>query len=524
MTKHGVSVLIIDDERERTEIYRDFFARLSADSKLYYSVSPLVPESPSEALSILDSRDPCLVILDVVLTGEWLTNSSLIYSRIRALGYPIVLLSGRFEEQGADHKATSVLAELKSIPKLGFLPYTSSIRSHVRSVAGTEVERLPDDTLGMWNYMLAEALGHATNWSPAREGEVGFLHITDTHFGPDVAPDYLNVFAIGNGAHDHNGSLLHADVVLWTGDITDNGYPHEFELAFQFARDLQEADFVTKPCLFSIAPGNHDCCWPLALSSRLQRIEKPAKRGNKAQDTNSGNWEWQLSDSTVNEELWSFSLTPYQRFYSQLIGESIDRKTFNWRPHWKQIGFAILELPIEGHLVLNRKNQDPMPSPFVSDQDFKSTTNQALAEISKSHLDPSVCILVLIHGRDPDDQQNTGRWNDFLVQLGRMGNPLIVLGGHEHLNDHAYNANRLTVIGSPFDSSKVESGRTLPSVRFMKLSNLLQTKLTCDITSLEKYAGDGNATEWRQGAFRRFEINPVNRHWQDMTNTKSSAS
>lgn len=330
-------------------------------------------------------------------------------------------------------------------------------------------------------------------------------------------PGLYRVAIGGTVPQDGRGSVLHADVVLWTGDITDHGYPHEFDLALQFAEDLKKATFITKPCLFSIAPGNHDCCWPLALASRLKTANKAAPMEEKFATGTSDEWEWTLTDTTVNEELWRFSLAPFQQFYSKLIDELSLNKGFNWRPHWKHIGFAILELPIEGYLVPNRKNQSPQPQPFISEQEFKDTTNRALAEVEGSSLEKTVCIFVLIHGRDPDDQQNAQRWNDLLNQLGKKGNPLIVLGGHEHLSDHSYHRNRLTLIGAPFDAIKVESGRTLPSVRFLKLYNLMANNLTCDITRLEKSAGDEKTTNWTQAEVRRYEINTANGHWQDMT-------
>ena len=180
--------------------------------------------------------------------------------------------------------------------------------------------------------------------------------------------------------------------------------------------------------------------------------------------------------------------------------------------------FAILELPIEAYLIPNSKRQMPQTKPFISGDEFKRVTNSALAAIRDSNLERDVCIIILIHGRDPDDRQNASRWNNLLTQIESQGNPLIVLGGHEHLTDHALQKNRLTVIGAPFDESKVEHGLTLPSVRFLRLYGLPKNNLTCDITRLEKSVGDGGAAQWKQAGLRRFEINPKNGHWQDMSN------
>ena len=323
MSKCPVRVLIVDDESERKEIYDDFFGRLSTQLKSY-SITPLIPQSPSEALFHLDSRAPCLVILDLVLTGEWRTQASLIYSRIRDLGFPIVLLSGRLEERGSDRDATAVLAQLKAIPKLGFVPYATSIRSHCRTLVGARNEDpLPDDTLGMWHFMIAEALGHSVSWNPAREDEISFLHITDTHFGHDITPDYMNVVAMQTGVESRAvaSNNIYADFVLWTGDITDHGYPREFDLALQFAKDLRQANFLTDPCLFSITPGNHDCCWPLALSSRLEMQSTSEQHDGSSPTGAANNWEWRLTNTTVNSELWRFSLLPFHRFYEELVGE-----------------------------------------------------------------------------------------------------------------------------------------------------------------------------------------------------------
>lgn len=526
MNKPEVEILIVDDDRNRDEIYKLFFEGLSATLESSHIIHPLLPKTPAEAHSILRSRRPCLVVLDMVLEGNWGESAVMTYQIIKDQRYAVALVSNNFNDAKTGVNTTSVLMALASVPKLGFLPYTASIEKYfVNSLGKIEVpDAISHDTVLVWNCMLAEALGHDRHWRPAVEGEVTFLHLTDTHFGA-VQPDYLNVVAMKNGARD---TKLHADYMLWTGDITEHGYPSEFDAADKFAQDIRKANLVGSTCPVSMTPGNHDLCWPLALSSRLQLINIPEPATTTA--TSAGNvslspsvdaknakpkrQEWKVEDHPVNNELWRFGLSPFHEFFKRLVGEPSPEDGYRLLTHWEHLGFAILELPLESHVVKSRSDQTETPQSFISDGRFKEITNKAIESFRAAHLQESVCVIVLIHGRNPDHSSTSvSRWTQLVAQICEFGNPVITLGGHEHANDHVLNRNRLTIIGAPLDELKTTGGLTLPSIGFIRLSGIGADGLSCEVTKLQKSAADGGTSKWESAKPRKFRMDLATNCW-----------
>lgn len=100
---------------------------------------------------------------------------------------------------------------------------------------------------------------------------------------------------------------------------------------------------------------------------------------------------------------------------------------------------------------------------------------------------------------------------------------MIILGGHEHVNDHVVDNSRLMIIGSPLDQSKVEGGLSLPGVGFITLSRTADGNLQCKVTKLEKSVGDSNVVSWEAKSPRVFEVLPQNGHWTDLTKAKVSS-
>ncbi|WP_310449503.1 metallophosphoesterase family protein [Sulfuritalea sp.] len=523
MTKPEVEILILDDDRERDDIYKQFFERLSAEPDSSHSIRPLLPKTPTEAHNLLRSRRACLVVLDMVLEGEWQKSAPMTYRIIVDQRYAVALVSNNFNEPENGVTATSVLVELSSAPKLGFIPYAAAIQKYfIKSVGSIEEpDAIPGDTVNVWNFMLAEALGHGRHWRPTIDGEVTFLHLTDTHFGP-VQPDYLNVVGMENGI---KGSGLHADYILWTGDVTEHGYPSEFQAAASFAQDLVNSKFVETSCPFSVTPGNHDLCWPLALSSRLNLVELPDHSAatstagehipHQPSDGAKKKNAWVVEDGAVTAELWRFGLSPFREFFTRLVAEPSPEDGYRLLTHWAHLGFAVLELPLEMHVVRSRSDQQE-PPPFVSENDFKDISNKVIASFKAAQIEKSVCVIVLIHGQDPNNGKgNVNRWNQLVAEICNFDNAVIVLGGHEHVADHFFVRNRLTVIGVPHDEKKTDGSLTLPGIGFIRLSGLGTNELKCEITKLEKSADLGKNSKWEPKQTSRFAVNPVTNCWID---------
>lgn len=518
MSKSQTEILIIDDQRARDDIYKRFFSMLSQSDHSMFEITPLLPKTPQEAIQHLDSRGPCLVVLDMVLEGVWKDYANMLYERCRAKRYSVALLSDNFNDAQISNASLDVMKALRDSPKLGFLPYTNSIRSHCVDAQGVNKQStaLPSHAVVVWNYMLLEAHGNGRHWKPAKEKEVTFLHLTDTHFGP-VQPDSLNIDAMNIGARDAG---LKADYVLWTGDITEHGYPSEFEAAYKFSRKLVNSGFVETSCPFSVTPGNHDLCWPLYLSSRL-RIDPPPKHGDdRSQDMELK--KWVVDDVDQVCELKRFGFAPFHEFFTRLVDEPLPMDGYRLLTHWVNHGFAVLELPLESHLVLSRDDPLQVPQPLVSKIDFEKITEKAIESVREARLDPSVCVIVLIHGRVPAHAaSNATRWKQLVSQISRVGNSMIILGGHEHVSDHVVDNSRLMIIGSPLDQSKVEGGLSLPGVGFITLSRTADGNLQCKITKLEKSVGDSNVVSWEAKSPRVFEVLPQNGHWTDLTKARS---
>lgn len=502
--KQKINILIVDDERNRDLAYQQFFTRLSLEKNCSYNISLLLPKNFREALTMLSSRQACLVILDMVMSGDWRDNEASIYSQIKTLRCPVALLSANFNEEKVGEKVASLLNLLADTSKLGFVPYHSSIGRHYCNNKIEELDAIPDDTVGLWNCMIGGALQQSHQWQPRVSKEVTFLHLTDTHFGK-VQVDSLDLVGMNLGVQGEQK----ADYVLWTGDITEHGYPSEFEKAYQFAQRLHRSELVNQSCPISITPGNHDLCRPLALASRLE-MEVVSSAGSGSGDS----WRWGVQDSAVNDELTRFGLSPFKEFYDRLVGEAFPESGFRLLTSWKHRGFVILELPLEAHVVHSRSDQKPQPSPFISDEKFTEITNHVIESFQAAQLNRSVCVIVLIHGREPDfSASNVSRWKLLIETICRYGNPLIVMGGHEHILDHRTDRNCLTIIGTPIDEAKTDR-LTLPGLGFIRLSGLTDAPLTCEIRKLEKYS-DRGIPKWRLAEPKKYVINPKTNYWID---------
>jgi hypothetical protein len=306
--KQTISILVIDDDRDRDIIYKQFFSKLSNHANAAYEITAIIPDSPAEVIRCLLAKEPCFVVLDMRFTGEWEIATQSIYEAIRKLGCPISLLSMDFNDPVVSLQASNVLSQLKNIPKLGFLPFGSAIRRHCYDSNLKPINaELPSDQVSIWNLMLAESLEIKVNWKPKLTNEITFLHLTDTHFGKSQ-PDYLNAVAILNGSTKSDSEIgpLLADYLIWTGDITDKGLPSEFALASSFAADLFDTGVLPASCPISLVPGNHDLCRPLALSSRMN-LEKSIDK-----KTSAASMKWIINEDLIAEELWEFGAQPYK--------------------------------------------------------------------------------------------------------------------------------------------------------------------------------------------------------------------
>lgn len=529
--KPDATVLIIDDDRARDEVYEAFFALLTNHKNFVYRIRPFIASTPSAAIKYLLAREPCLVVLDMMLDGIWGEQSDLIYEAMSRTQCPMGLLSLDFNDGAASKSANKVLAKLRSVPKLGFWPYATAIERYCKGPYASQAPvQLLDDPVSVWNLAFQEAQGHGKHWQPHSPGEITFLHLTDTHFGKSK-PDYLEAFAVSNGAKGRNNSggvpALVADYLIWTGDITNRGLPSEYSEARQFAKDIRTAELIPMSCPISIVPGNHDLCWPLALSSRLsledidkaEKVTLPAFVGGRTEDTTPKHWV--VKDVSVNHEIWTFGTQPFRDFYTDLVGEPAPSMEVGFRLHtqWAHLGFAVFELPIEAHVVQSN-TLSARPPPFVSDLEFKNITNAAIKAFQDSTLEMDVCVIFLIHGRAPDQPESGAeRWSELVDRIEEIGHATLIFGGHEHAATHLAVGRRLTIIGAPHDKRNTYGSQTLPGVGFIRLFGLGTKRLRCEITKVQQGTGDTAPSKWVQLLPpQRFEIATAKPHpWVNVT-------
>ncbi len=514
--KERITVLVIDDDRDRDEVYEEFFSKFASDPSGCYLIVPRIPKTPKEAVAALLSREAALVVLDLRLDQLWEAHAETLIGIMRDQRTPVALLSMDFNDPVVSGRAQRALSSLRDVPKLGFLPYMNSIYGHCRDANGAKrPDALPEDPVIIWNLMCAEAKNHGHYWTPRRHDGITMFHLTDTHFGA-MKPDLVNAVAIANGAK--RGNLV-ADFLIWTGDITEHGLPEEFRLAQKFVDELRNVGVLEPFCPIAMCPGNHDLCRPLALASKLEWIEEDAERdGKRRRDESKKRRAWRVKDDAVNGDLWEYGTQPYREFFTCLTGDRAPLPSDGYRflTQWVHYGFAVLEFPIEAHIVPTRSDQH-QPKPFIDEALFKAVTERVITVIKNSKLAETTCLIVLLHGRDPDQPDTYARRTDELMtRVMEFGYPTIVVGGHEHLRDHVIHHRRLTIIGAPADESKADR-LTLPSIGFIRLSNLGTTSLTCEVTPLSKSAGDRGVTNWDSAKSRRFELSSRSKNWDDVS-------
>jgi hypothetical protein len=523
------TVLVIDDDRGRDEVYKKFFGILSNHKDFRYHIKPNIPTTPSAATCALNSREPCLVVLDMMLNEEWGEQVDEIYIAMNRTQCPMGLLSVDFNSISASKSANKVFSKLKAVPKVGLWPYVEAIEKYCK---GLTVGQPPKDLgpqISFWNNIFEDAMGHGKHWQPHSPGEVTFLHLTDTHFG-NSTPDYLNAVAISNGAKGRNNSdgaaALIADYLLWTGDITNLGLPDEFEKAMVFAKDIVKAELLPKSSPIAIVPGNHDLCWPLSLSSRMAFEDIPnepeAESAVPAHSTTKKvtHQRWVVKDTLVNPMLWRYGTQPFRDFYADLVGELAPTIEigFRWHTEWAHLGFAVLELPIEAHVVQSNTSTEK-PPPFVSNEEFKAITDSAIESFQELRLKREVCIVVLIQGRAPDQPESgAARWSELIDRIEEGGHATIVFGGHEHAATHITNGRRLTIIGAPHDPKQTIETDSLPGVGFIRLLGLGTSMLKCEVTKVQRGTGDIDPSKWVQLSSKRYEIAAADPHpWSKVT-------
>lgn len=501
-SKKQVNVLVIDDDRTRDAIYQAFFCKLSEHKSCPFQVHPILPDSPESAVGSLASREADLALLDMIFAdGQWLADRQLILRGIEQARIPVALLSLDFSNEAAIAAMRETTSTLTRSRILGFFSYSRAVRRFcVDSNDRPLLIPLDKQEVSIWTNILSYALDLDLSWKPIVGSSVTFLHLTDTHFGRTHA-DLLNVAALSQFSRENK---LEADCLAWTGDIADRALPSDYEEAEKFLADLFSEGIVQRRAPCFVVPGNHDLCWPLALSSRLS-FEKLSPDNNGRERVG-----WKVLDvQGANAALWKYGFQPYREFFERVVGVSAPDSSlsFRWLRQWRHLGFAVLELPIESHVVESYREQVD-PTPFVSEGDFERVTDVVWTTIRALPVDPSVCVIVLPHGRDPNRSAALSRrWEKLLGLIEGKGNPIIILSGHEHRQFAGPRGKILTVVGVPHDPSSDLDALTLPGVGYIRLTNLQSKDLKCKIVMVRQSSGLDGKVHWRSLDIVTYKLN-----------------
>jgi hypothetical protein len=149
---------------------------------------------------------------------------------------------------------------------------------------------------------LSNAITRKERHAPILPGEndpIRILHISDLQFGADLPADFETETALlGEHIRRRWGS---PSFIAITGDVAERGLPEEYSSASNWLATLaSQLDEHWSNERVLLIPGNHDLCWPLAWSGRID-IEKR-----------------ELGSSTTCPALSSYIIEPFRQFASQL--------------------------------------------------------------------------------------------------------------------------------------------------------------------------------------------------------------
>jgi hypothetical protein len=249
LIKTKVVVLILDDDRSRDPVYRRFFEKIAAArGTAAYEVVVEIPATPSAAIGAIDAKCGDLIVLDMIFSEiQWAAGREALLNAVERSELPLALISVDFNDAHAVRAAQQILR----LPNkaLGFFAYALSIGfcDHGDDeILATEAQ--------IWTNLLSYARELNLSWEPVKAGCLTLLHLTDTHLGLTQTDD-LDVADMATCAARAGRQ---ADCIAWSGDITQSGFPDEFERAHTFLGQLQDQKLVSWQAPVFMVPGNLD--------------------------------------------------------------------------------------------------------------------------------------------------------------------------------------------------------------------------------------------------------------------------
>jgi hypothetical protein len=452
MPRNLVLVLVIDDQVGRKSAYESCLERVNCAFKGKWILDVhFCSDLGSAAALAREPGQPALAIVDMVLDStDWTSTSvGLLDRRLLAERWPLLLVSGRFDERAALDRANLLLsgAAEKAMPSQFLLWSTIELASD-SAVVAHQLTVIVDS-------LLSRDTGQDLLFVKEPEQPIDLLHITDAHFGK-ASWDAGALMMLRAKLDDY--ALEGADFLLLSGDIADQGTPSQYKAAGAYLNAIAHNGLVTARDARRLpidrvlmCPGNHDFSRSIALGANITGTKK-----------------FSLKAQPVAESTWIRSLawSAYYDFEAEMAGHSapwIEDPGFRLNARFKNAGVIFLELNVEKYAIEGYQLG-------TTDIEIKSRFNAALARVSEIRKKGD-CVIVVAHRHESDGWSSLAQMFDsFLGGLGSTG-PVLLFCGHEHASrvspecgDRALVVRGIPPVDGPSLPSKV-----LPVVHYVRL-------------------------------------------------------
>jgi len=322
-----MKILIIDDQKWREEYYKNLNTASGFDFDLVF-----LNEETTQNIQDFKTDKFDLILLDVVLTGEWNIESSFVARQIRENNkdIPIVLITGNWSATNYyDIENISINYDTHPLP----LPFTDLLTlEQFDNLQDDQVDKR--DCSGIKNsnisYFARKLVTISENRSKQvylgkdKDDSLFILHLSDMQMGgSQVVGSPLEAPTIAQ--HIEN---LHEkpDFIVITGDIAENGLPQEFDLAYEWIEELcTEIGWKHPFDRVLLVPGNHDVFAPA-----FGICKTVYQRSNKAEKIEAGFFfEAEVDNNSLAS---NFALKNFRDFAYKLTKNSywMDSQNSDW--------------------------------------------------------------------------------------------------------------------------------------------------------------------------------------------------
>ena len=393
MTKYNV--LVIDDELDNKARRHSTLTRRECYMQLSKAFNIEFLDALDDLSGKLKYKSFHAILADFVLS-RWHTDVQTILAQLDGR-FPVALISRRWGPNFEKLRVT--LANNPEVAQL--FTWEDLEDSERRGLVVIWLEKAIEARKGISALRLEE------------DELIRILHLSDVQFGSELPGEFsTETDLIAVAVRKKWGGP--PTFIAITGDVTERGLPSEFERALAWlnslAVKLDPGNWSAER--FLLIPGNHDLCWPLGLSTRINAKGRSLS----------------VSDTEIlNMELRPYALTPFRQF-AKKIGCGY------WggiSQYWTSGTFRQLGLIIFGYNTCEDLDSWCMPTNKIVD----STFAQMFSEV-RTHREDSAnaVVLGLMHhpltADKPKDQISNPEV--FYKNLSSESSTMVIPNGHFH--------------------------------------------------------------------------------------------